>query len=292
MRDLSGKVALIAGGGHGIGRAMADVLAAEGMAVAVGDWDLSAAEAASEALRAAGARSLPLKLDVRDLAAWTAAADRIEAELGPVRLLCANAGVSSPRSVFTPTPIEDTPDEEWDYVLGVNLTGLIQGLRTFLPRFKARDEASHILATISLAGVVPQFAAVPASYTVSKYAAMGLFQQMRLELADFPQIGLTALCPGLVKTGIQANTVARADYLDETDRNRPIDNPYAKGGVLAIGIEPKNAARFAIDAVKEGRLYAFPHPEYGPLTKAYHARIEADFREPAQPGHIDPLPPL
>jgi NAD(P)-dependent dehydrogenase (short-subunit alcohol dehydrogenase family) len=290
MQQLKGRVAFVTGGANGIGQALARILAAEGMAVAVADIDGTQAERQARELVARGAQSVGLKLDVCDLAGWQRVADRVEQELGPVALLCSNAGVASAQSIYERTPIEKISPAEWQWLLGVNLEGQFNGLKTFLPRFKARPEPAHVLATASMAGIVPQSAEVPGAYTVSKFAVIGLYEQLRLELVAFPHIGLTLLCPGVVRTSIQSHSLAIAPYLDEHERLRKSDNPYASDGSMKFGMEPDNVARAAVAAIRDSRFYAFTHPEYGPLTRAYHQSIEDAFGASAQPGYIDPLP--
>jgi NAD(P)-dependent dehydrogenase (short-subunit alcohol dehydrogenase family) len=268
---------------------MAQELAAQGMAVAITDIDGPAAEQAAAALRAKGAKALGLRLDVTDLAAFEAAALEAEQALGPIRLLCSNAGVASAQSIMGFTPLEAVTPAEWSWLLGINLTGQFNAIKTFLPRFKASAEPAHILSTASMAGITPQVKEVPGAYTVSKFALVGMFEQLRLELAEFPHIGITVLCPGVVKTAIQKHTLAGATYMESASLDDS-DNPYASGGENLFGMDAENVARCGIDAVKLNHFYAFSHPEYAKLTRNFHHRIMSSFGESAQPGYEDQLP--
>jgi NAD(P)-dependent dehydrogenase (short-subunit alcohol dehydrogenase family) len=289
MKTLTGKAAFITGGANGIGLALAHALAAEGMAVAITDIDGAAAEQAAAALREQGAEAIGLRLDVSDPAAFEAAAQAAEKALGPIRLVCSNAGVASAQSILGYTPLEAITHAEWNWLLGINLTGQFNAIKTFVPRFKASAEPAHILSTASMAGITPQVKEVPGAYTVSKFALVGMFEQLRLELADFPQIGITVLCPGVVKTAIQKHTLAGATYMESASL-ADSDNPYAAEGENLFGMEVGNVARFGIEAVKADRFYALTHPEYVGLTRKFHNRVLDAFGASAQPGYADPLP--
>jgi NAD(P)-dependent dehydrogenase (short-subunit alcohol dehydrogenase family) len=288
VTTLANKVAFITGGAHGIGLAIGRRLADEHMSVAITDIDGTAAEKAAAALRDAGGKSVGLKLDVTDAMEFAKAADAAKSALGPVRLLCSNAGVASAQSIMKATPLEEISDAEWNWLLGINLTGQFNAIKTFVPRFKSTGEPSHILGTASMAGITPQVAAVPGAYTVSKFGVIGLYEQLRLELEPFRHIGITVLCPGVVKTSIQKHTLARATYMDASAHDD--DNPYARGGEMLFGMDSANVAKFAVDAVLSDRFYAFTHPEYARLTGRFHARVMAAFGESAQPGYADTLP--
>jgi NAD(P)-dependent dehydrogenase (short-subunit alcohol dehydrogenase family) len=131
MRELSGRAAFVTGGASGIGRAIAGALARDGVWVAVADIDLSAAEQACKEIEAAGGRAVPVACDVTDENALRQAADAAEAALGPIHLLCNNAGA------FSVAGIEETTRKDWEWLLEINVLGVVNGLHVFLPRMRA-----------------------------------------------------------------------------------------------------------------------------------------------------------
>jgi NAD(P)-dependent dehydrogenase (short-subunit alcohol dehydrogenase family) len=282
MKDLKGKVACVTGGGRGIGLGMAKAFATAGMKVAVVDINEKSAREAAEGL---GSTAAPFPLDVSDLDAWETTAQAIERTLGPVRVLCNNAGVTSVQSIFEDTPIERISAVEWNWMVSVNLNSAFYGLKTFLPRFKTTHEESHIVNTASMAGVVPLSAAITGGYTASKYAVVGLTEQLRLELVKFPQIGLSLLCPGTVQTKMQANAMEIAPHAATIQqKNAPSIH------TIVTGMSPDRIGERVLQAIQTGEHYIFTHPEYLPLVRGYHHDIEQSFGPSTQPGHADLIP--
>ncbi len=255
MRELQDRIAVITGGGSGIGRAIALAAAARGMHVAVLDVELAAAEKVAAEVRDRGRRSLAIGCDVSDRAAVEAAAERTYSELGACHLLCNNAGV------LVLGPLDERSDDDWRWVLGVNLFGVIHGVQAFLPRMRDQGGEAHIVNTASMAGL----SALPALgvYTTTKYAVVGLSESLRIDLARHG-IGVSVLCPGGVATRIV-----------ESDRNRPAE--LGRGGMaesdrqrvatasnetVADMIDPAIVGRAVIDAVREDRLWIITHPHW------------------------------
>src|SRR5262245_49459261 len=148
MRELSGKVAFVTGGASGIGLAMARALAEKGMKIALADVDDAALEMAVTLLSSSGARALPLHMDVRDPAAWAEAAAQVEAVLGPVHVLCNNAGVAGSR-----LHLAKVETAAWLWTFDINVHGVFHGFQTFVPRMCASGEDAHIVVTSSLGGL-------------------------------------------------------------------------------------------------------------------------------------------
>lgn len=278
MKDLAGKIAFITGAASGIGLGLAQAFAAAGMRVAITDVEKGALDKAEAGLRDAGADVWSTVLDVTDRAAFARAADAAEAHFGKVHVICNNAGVTSRG------PIERASYDDWDWVLGVNLGGVINGVHVFLPRIKAHGEGGHIVNTSSIAGLI----AGPGNgvYNTSKYAVVGLSETLRAELAP-DGIGVTVLCPGSVRTGI-----------NDADRNRPKDLADA-GNVLTPkqkdlivrsfehGTEPREFGDMVVDAVRADRLYVLPHAEHKARVKARFDAIMADFTaDPPDPIRV------
>lgn len=288
MFELDDKAAFITGGAGGIGFALAQVFAEAGMRVAIADLRADAAEVAAEAIRRRGAIAIAIRLDVTSLDDWTRAADRAESAIGPISLLCNNAGSAGAEAIVQVEPLDRLLPEEWSFLVGVNFTALYYGIRTFVPRFKARGGPAHVCNTVSMAGLMPQFAGLPGAYVATKFGAAGLTEQLRLELAaDAPQIGVSMLAPGTVRTQIRKVASEVAPH------GRSVIPPGHVDGfapTMERAMDPLAVARFARDAIRRGDFYIFTHPEYRKLADHYHARIAGAWRDSADASHADALP--
>ncbi|QIB65518.1 SDR family NAD(P)-dependent oxidoreductase [Kineobactrum salinum] len=199
MQDLSGRTAFITGGAQGIGLGIARRLAREGINLAIVDIDAAALEAAQSELENL-TRVATHVLDVRNREAYALIADEVEENLGPVSLLFNNAGVAAAASVTKMTY------DMWDWTLGVNLHGVVNGIQTFVPRMIRRGEAGHVVNTSSGAGLTATGAGF--LYCTSKYAVVGMSEALRNELeAAGTGIGVSVLCPGPVATNIISHTI-------------------------------------------------------------------------------------
>ena len=197
MERIDGKTAFITGGARGIGLGIARAFAHEGAKLALVDIDEAALNAARAEL---GERTsvATFVLDVRDRKAYARVADETEAQLGPVSILCNNAGVAGGAGVTHMTY------EQWDWVLGINLNGVINGIQTFVSWMIERKVPAHIVNTASAAGLVGERSNI--LYGTSKFAVVGLSEALRPELERFG-IGVSVLCPGPVNTSIIPNTL-------------------------------------------------------------------------------------
>ncbi|MGH7308636.1 MAG: SDR family NAD(P)-dependent oxidoreductase, partial [Candidatus Rokuibacteriota bacterium] len=198
---LSGRVGVVTGGGSGIGRALAEALAREGMRLVVADVDESGMAATVAAIRAGGGEAIAVRTDVSDLEQVRALADRAWAAFGGVHVLCNNAGVAVWGGLETAT------QRDWQWVLGVNLWGVIHGLLAFLPRMIDQGQGGHVVNTASMAGLIASQGL--GVYNTSKYAVVGLSETLAKDLRPYG-IGVSVLCPMGVATGIQTS-----------ERNRP-----------------------------------------------------------------------
>jgi len=285
MQNVGGKTIFISGGASGIGRGVARAFARAGADVAIGDRDVAAAEATAAELERLGVKAIAQPLEVTDRASWMAAAEAVEARLGPVSVLHSNAGVGgAPPPTLDDRYIQKIPPADWDWLMKINLDGHFYALQAFLPRFKARPESpAHVILTASMAGLTPQSEYVPGPYVVSKYATVGLAEHMRMELAHTPHIGLSVLCPGIVSTNIGRNSAKNAP-----GGPRPVTE--GNDVLMASGKDPDAIGAWVLKGVREGRHYILPHPEYRDLVARYHADILAAFGESAQPGRDDQVP--
>jgi NAD(P)-dependent dehydrogenase (short-subunit alcohol dehydrogenase family) len=204
MTDIAGRVALVTGGGSGIGQALALALAHQGASVAVADlWGDRAAEVVEEITRS-GASGMSVECDVSDPSALAELRERVSASLGEVSLLFANAGVTALQ------PLVEMERNDVAWIFGVNLMGAVSCLEEFLPDM-VRAGSGHVVATSSTAGLIPESLSAHGPYAGAKAGLIGLMLNLRLELAR-AGVGCTVVCPGGVATRIgqsPANRPAR-----------------------------------------------------------------------------------
>ena len=261
MQELQGKTAFITGGANGIGRAIAESFAREGVAVAIADIDINAAEQTCRELEASGARAIPIECDVTSEESLAKALEKVSETLGPVHLLMNNAGA------FAVSPLEETQRRDWEWLLEINVIGVVNGLHTFLPHMRAHGEDAHIINTASVAG---HFAGPGLSvYTASKFAVVGLTECLRAELADSP-IGVSLLCPGVVQTGLIESSQA---HRPDRHGGRGADPGVDATAITASGTDPATIGEQVVAAVKAGEFYIFTHPDMKPVFESRFRRI-------------------
>ena len=273
MRELNGKVAVVTGGGSGIGRAMALAFADEGMDVAIGDIEADAGEAVAEEVRAKGRRAIAVACDVTDIASVRALAARTRAELGGAHVVCNNAGV------VANSPTAKMSDTDWSWVLGVDLDGVVNGIQAFLPGLVEQGEG-HVVNTSSMAGLIPLAAPGIISYTAAKYGVMGITETLHGEL-EGTGVGASVLCPGIVNTRIGESGRNRPDAEAAAPPPPPpaepppdFEPPRIIGGEM---IEPEVVAQRVVEAVKGNELYIVTHPETRGAVEERFAAILAAY---------------
>ena len=264
MKDFAGKTAFVTGGAGGIGFAMARAFGRRGMKVAIADVEADTCAKAVESLHADGITAIGMTCDVADRDQYAKAAERTFAEFGKVHVLCNNAGVSRAG------PIETIASSDWDWVIGVNLKGLVHGLQLFLPQMKAHGEEGHIVNTASVNGVVGSALAGP--YSATKFAVVGISEVLAAELKDTP-IGVSVLCPSWVKTRMLDNgrTARRSGgpiRIATDSINAERNARYAKA--LETGLDPAHVAQLVVSAVEMRRLFVFTHPDTSVAVDACH----------------------
>ena len=256
MRRLEGRVAVVTGAASGIGRALAGRFAAESMSCVLADVDGTALDQAVEELRRSGAAAIGVRTDVSRAADVQALADAAMAEFGAVHVLCNNAGVGGG------TDFAKTPLDTWEWVLGVNLWGVIHGCRIFLPLILGQEEG-HIVNTSSMAALNGHPLGL-APYTVSKFGVLGLSQNLFFELAATTpgHVGVSVLIPGLTRTRIF-----------ESIRNQPASlatpppSSFQRSSIAALqgvwdsAMPPGKVADVVTDAIREQRFYILPYPD-------------------------------
>jgi NAD(P)-dependent dehydrogenase (short-subunit alcohol dehydrogenase family) len=249
MDRIEGRTAFITGGARGIGLGIARAFAREGTKLALVDIDEAALNAARTELSELTSMET-FVLDVRDREAYARVADEVEARLGPVSILCNNAGVGASADVAHMTY------ELWDWVMGINLNGVINGIQTLVPRMIERKIPAHIVNTASGAGLIAEGSGL--QYATSKFAVVGLSEGLRWELQRFG-IGVSVLCPGPVATTIIQNTLAfpgRPRIAMTPEEIEMSDKRMAQVSAwLAKGVAPDEVGRMVLAAVKANRLY-------------------------------------
>ena len=256
MRQLDGRVAVVTGAASGIGRALADRFAAEGMRCVLADIEEEPLERAVGELRHSGAAAVGVRTDVSSAADVQALADRTIAEFGAVHVLCNNAGVGGG------TDFAKTPLDMWEWVLGVNLWGVIHGCRTFLPLLLQQEEG-HIVNTSSMAALNGHPLGL-APYTVSKFGVLGLSQNLFFELAATTsgRVGVSVLMPGLTRTRIfESVRNMPATVTTPPPSSFRLSSMAAIEGVWDNAMPPDKVADVVTGAIREQRFYILPHPD-------------------------------
>ncbi len=270
MEELTGKVAVVTGAASGIGLALTRTFLGDGMKVVMADIEAPALEAAIAEL-GDGAEVEPFVCDVSDEAQVDALRDRALERFGAVHVVCNNAGVAGGGPIWTQTRAD------WDWVLGVNLFGVINGVRAFTPLLIEQGEG-HIVNTASIAGMI----SMPwgGTYNVAKHGVVTLSETLwaDLQLAGATNVGVSVLCPGWVQTRIHES--ARNRPRDEGgERTGPTEEQQAMlshiGGLIAEGLNPLQVAGMVRDAVVAQRFYILTHPHWNPLLSDRFDRILA-----------------
>jgi NAD(P)-dependent dehydrogenase (short-subunit alcohol dehydrogenase family) len=258
----AGRVAVVTGAASGIGLALSERFASEGMRVVMADVEEAALAEAADLLAGRGAEVLPVRTDVSSGEQVDALRDRALEAFGTVHVLCNNAGVSGGGR-----PMWEMSRRDWEWVLGVNLWGVINGVRAFMPVLLEQD-AAHVVNTASLAGLTT---GILGPYSVTKHAVVALTEGLYFQVAAAAgTVGVSVLCPGWVRTRI-----------GESDRNRPADlepAPELQAETAAFlrqqietGMDPAHVAGHVVDAIRAGRFYVLTHPD---MTEGIRRRAE------------------
>ena len=272
MNDLDGKVAVVTGAASGIGLGMAGRLAAAGMKIVMADIEVEPLHAAAADLEASGAPVRAQVCDVGDGDQVDALADAAVAEFGAVHVACNNAGVGGGG------PMWELTAHDWEWVLGVNLWGVIHGVRAFVPRMIEAGEG-HVVNTASIAGLTS--APFLGPYNVSKHGVVTLSETLARELAVTEHnVGVSVLCPAWVRTQIHQSSRNRPQDLtpDEAETDAVADGPAAgmaamMESVIESGMDPADVANRVHDAIVGNEFYILTHAEFAPFVEARHQAI-------------------
>jgi NADP-dependent 3-hydroxy acid dehydrogenase YdfG len=255
MKDVEGKVAFITGGNSGIGLGVARAFTDAGMKVAITYRTKSNLDEAMKYLKSAGDRVHPINVDVTDRAAMEKAAEETVKVFGKVHVLVANAGVAVIGG------LSKASYEDWDWGMGVNVNGVFNSIRSFLPRIQAHGEGGQVIATSSLAGLVAH--GIAGIYTASKYAVVGMMEALRNELAD-TNIGVTVFCPGIVNTNIGRSARNRPGGPPATNPTMPAPPPGAAAAMRGPppGMDALEAGQRVLRGMRSNDLYVLTTPEF------------------------------
>lgn len=266
MKEVSGKVAFITGGASGIGYGMTRAFLRAGMKVLVADVRQDHLDNCASALR--NEKSVHFtRLDVTDRAAMAKAADDAERVFGKVHILCNNAGVGAFGEVSRMTY------SDWDWILGVNLGGVVNGVHTFLPRILAHGEGGHIVNTSSIGAVVPMGGGI--AYITAKSAVMGLTEALRSELSS-GEIGVTLLSPGPTATNIHEVARLRPPQYQDSGLGE-IEQELARRTPPATWMDPMAVGELVLDAIRHNRLFVMTHNEYRAGAEARFKAVLTGF---------------
>jgi len=275
MKQLKDRVAVVTGAASGIGLALVERFAAEGMKVVMADIEKTALANAADGLRRIGATVWPTEVDV----ARPEHVERLAAEtfkkFGAAHVLCNNAGVAVLGAVHEHTLAD------WQWVLNVNLWGVIHGVRAFVPRMLAGGDEGHIVNTASMAGLTT--APFMSVYDVTKHAVVALSESMYKEFAvTGAPLGVSVVCPGLINTNIMQSARNRPEGLAETGKQGPMAQAFGQGLAqrLATGYPPSEVADQVVRGIFESRFYIVPAQPEVKSRIAVRAQDLIDLRNP------------
>lgn len=253
MQDFAGKVAVVTGGASGIGLALARAFTGNGMKVVLGDVEAPALDDAVAELRGDGAEVVGVVTDVSDAAQVQALADTAVAEFGAIHVACNNAGVGGGGLSW------EEPLSTWQWVLGVNLWGVIHGVHSFVPVL-VRQDCAHIVNTASVAGLTA--APFMGPYNASKHAVVAISETLHHELAmTAPHVKVSVLCPGWVNTNIADSARNRPPALSAEAADPAAGGAEILRGFLEQGMAPDDVAAKVLGAITDEQFWVLTHDD-------------------------------
>jgi NAD(P)-dependent dehydrogenase (short-subunit alcohol dehydrogenase family) len=278
MQNVEGKVAFITGGASGAGFGMAQAFSKSGMKVVMADIRQDSLDRAM-AHFGKNPDIHPIRLDVTDREAFAAAADETEKLFGKVHVVCNNAGIN----LFV--PIEECTYNDWDWVVGVNFFGVVNGVHTFVPRIRRHGEGGHIVNTASMAAFLPSAAA--GIYTATKFGVRGLSEALRLSLYKY-NIGVSVFCPGLINSAIYESERSRPERLaspENTAKNQQFMDRLPE--IHKAGMEPSEVGEKVLAGIRRNSMYIFSHPEFkDELREIFDEALRSLPDEPAPASRV------
>jgi NAD(P)-dependent dehydrogenase (short-subunit alcohol dehydrogenase family) len=269
MRDFQGKTVIVTGAASGIGLGMAKALAGAGMNVALCDLRPEPLEQARQAIEALGVKAIGIPTDVSDPTSVAAAGLAVERAFGKLHICVNNAGVA-----MHGTPVERVKPEEWNWVIGVNVLGVINGIRTFVPMIRNHGEGGHVVNTASISGFFLRAGRNQGAYSMTKYAVVGLSEALEQEL-EGSGIGISVLSPGAVRTSIFESAATRPEKFGGPYQ-RP-EQEALRGSFSAASLNPEAVGRRVLRAIQDNEFYVFTHTGERDAVLSRHDRIRAGF---------------
>jgi NAD(P)-dependent dehydrogenase (short-subunit alcohol dehydrogenase family) len=273
MQDISGKTAIVTGAASGIGLGIATALAEAGANVVMADIQKDAIEEAAQRLSGTNKRVMPVRIDVTLEPSIIDALSEAEKNFGKLHIACNNAGVP-----MHGTPLADVPPGDWQFVMGVNIWGIILGIRHFVPPILKHGEEGHVVNTASVAGFQNRRGTNQGPYSMSKYAALSLTEALEHEL-DGTKVGVSVLCPGPINTNIARGARNRPEHMGGP-LARPSDEAVLAERLATTGLDPKTVGERVVDAIRTKTFYAFVGAVPADVIRGRHRRIEEALNSP------------
>jgi NAD(P)-dependent dehydrogenase (short-subunit alcohol dehydrogenase family) len=269
MHDLSGKTAIVTGAASGIGLGIARALARAGANIMLADLRPGPLAAAMREIETIGARAATVTVDVSDADSVAAAGKAVQDAFGSLHIAVNNAGVA-----MHGTKLENVTLQEWDWVVGVNVKGVINGIRTFVPMIRAHGQPGHVVNTGSVSSLFVRESRNQGAYAMTKYAVLALSEALEQELRG-SGIGVSVLCPGGVTTAIFDSAATRPDRFGGGYR-RP--GQEAMKSAFADGaLSPDTVGRRVVQAIGDNEFYVLTHTNERAAITARFDRIRAAF---------------
>src|SRR5690348_8339458 len=271
--DISGKTAIVTGAASGIGLGIATALAEAGANVVMADIQKDAVEQAAHGLSGTNKQVMPVRIDVTTEQSVIDALAEAERRFGKLHIACNNAGVPMHGTVLV-----DVSRGDWEFVIGVNIWGIIHGIRHFLPAILKHGEEGHIVNTASVAGFQNRRGTNQAAYSMSKYAALSLSEALEHEL-EGTNVGVSVLCPGPINTNIARGARNRPDHMGGP-QIRASDEAVLAERLASTGLDPMRVGERLVDAIRTKTFYAFVGAVPAEIIRGRHRRIEDALNSP------------
>jgi NAD(P)-dependent dehydrogenase (short-subunit alcohol dehydrogenase family) len=273
MMEISGKTAIVTGAASGIGLGIATALAEAGANVVMADIQWPAVEQAANALAGQNKQVIPVQIDVTQEQSVIDALAQTEREFGKLHIACNNAGVP-----MHGTQLVDVPAQDWQFVVGVNVWGIIHGIRHLTAAIVKHAEPGHVVNTASVAGFQNRRGTNQGPYSMSKYAAVSLSEALEHEL-EGTNVGVSVLCPGPIDTNIARGARNRPDHMGGP-RLGATDEEVLAERLATSGLDPMKVGERVVDAIRTNTFYAFVGDVPADVIKARHRRIEEALNSP------------